>query len=89
MNWGAYYRRVSAKLELERTEGMRIEPRPLGNARTCNNCHDHYDLADEDDEHRYRGLCLGCAEWFRDQDNMDALIREDEDRTEGRRFYGG
>jgi hypothetical protein len=85
VNWGdedVYFERVSRKLELER-----IEPGPL--FRICNNCHDRYDLTEEDDERRYRGLCLGCAEFYRDQDNMDALIREDEDRAEGRRLYGG
>lgn len=102
-SWGdeteAYYRRVSAKLELERTEGMRWEPAPLRRdvqplwrtwtPLTCTHCHASYDLADEQEEPRYQGLCIGCAEDAMSTDAADLLIREDEDRAEGRRFYGG
>jgi hypothetical protein len=84
-NWGdedEYFKRASRKLELERTEGMRIEPgplRPSADTPRCAHCHDPYDAVDEDDEARYRGLCLACAESYRDQDRQDDLVIDHEE----------
>lgn len=63
--------------ELEATEGMSIEPSAL--RRYCMHCHDPYSAIDEDSNPRYSGLCIGCAEWFRDLDRQDELVIAHED----------
>jgi hypothetical protein len=57
---------------LHETAGLPIEPGPL--TPKCRHCGDPFDFTDEDPEPRYRNLCIGCAEWFRDQDAQDALV---------------
>jgi hypothetical protein len=45
----------------------------------CRHCGDPFDFTDEDPEPRYRNLCIGCAEWFKDLDRQDALVIAHED----------
>lgn len=62
--------------------GLKVSP-------LCRHCHQPYLDIEADENPRYAGLCIGCAEAARDMDNIDLLIREDEDKTENRRFYNG
>ena len=59
-----------------------IEPGPL--FKLCLHCGSRYDPTDEDEERRYRRMCIGCAEFFRNQDLDDELVIEAEDRIERR-----
>ena len=63
--------------ELDATEGLPIEP--AGRLWICNHCQQPYPWLDEDENPRYQGLCIGCAEAARDMDVADALIISHED----------
>lgn len=69
---------------LAETDGLPIEPAPLNLpgvrvSPVCRHCHDPYDSVDEDTNPRYAGLCIGCAEWFRDLDQQDDVAMAHED----------
>jgi len=69
---------------LRETDGMSIEPKPLNLtglkvSPLCRHCKDPFLAIDEDSDGRYRGLCPPCAEWYRDQDELDAEVMAHEE----------
>jgi hypothetical protein len=45
----------------------------------CRHCGDAFLDIDEDSDGRYRGLCPPCAEWYRDQDELEAEVMAHEE----------